>query len=204
MRIGAEKFISRVEMAGISVVTALSRLPLSWRGVGALIVGALLARWTWILFAPNTLSVFPSQSNAGGKVTEALFGVPESGGGVNSNANAKLGNVQLVGIFTGKHGFAVLKLDEKSQRGFALGDEVIKGTKLVAVNADYVLLEHDGVTQKLNLEVKEPKNKESVVMEQPESSTAVAQAVAGWNQASQKLQHDRNKLRMEKMKEMHK
>jgi type II secretory pathway component PulC len=169
-----------------------------------LIIGALLARWTWILFAPNTLSVFPSQSNAGGNVTEALFGVPASGGGENLNANAKLGNVQLVGIFTGKHSFAVLKLDEKTQRGVALGDEVIKGTKLAEVGADYVVLEYDGVRQKVNLEVKEPKNKESIVMEQPASSSAVAQAVAGWNQASQKMQNDRNKLRMEKLKEVHK
>jgi hypothetical protein len=204
MRFGAEKFVSRVEMAGMSVVSVLSRLPLSWRGVGALILGALLAKWTWLLFAPHTLSVFPSQSEAGANVTEALFGVPASSEKPNSNTNAKLGNVQLVGVFSGKHGFAVMKLDEKTQRGVALGDEVIKGTKLVEVNADYVVLEYNGVRQKVNLEIKEPKSKESVVMEKPASTTGVAQAVAGWNEASQKMQNDRNKLHMEKMREAHK
>ncbi len=204
MRFGAEKFVSRVEMTGMGVVTVLSRLPLSWRGVSALIIGALLARWTWIFFAPYTLSVFPPQAEVGGNLSESLFGVAASGAGLNSNANTKLGNVQLTGVFSGKHGFAVLKLDDKTQRGFALGDEVIKGTRLVEVHADYVVLEHEGARQQVNLEFKAPKNKESAMMEQPSSTTGVAQAVAGWNQANQAMQHDRAQSHMEKMKEAHK
>jgi hypothetical protein len=204
MRIGAEKFVSRVELAGTGMVAVISRLPFSWRGLGALIIGALLAKWTWILFAPQSLSVFPTQTDAGGKVSEAMLGEPSSDAKSNSNANAKLGNIQLVGIFTGTHGFAVLKIDEKTQRGVALGDEVIKGTKLAEVNADHVVLEHNGVRQKVNLELNEPKNKESVVMQQPASTTSVDQAVVGWNQANQKMKNDRNQLHKEKLRETHK
>ena len=191
-------------MAGASVATVASRLPVSWRGAGALVIGVLLARWTWILFAPHTLAVFPAQSGVGGNVSEALFGVPSSGGDANPIENAKLGNVQLMGVFTGKQGFAVLKLDEKTQHGIALGDEVIKGTRLVEVDADHVVLEHDGIRQQVNLEIKVSKTTDSSATEKYTTVSGVAQAVAGWNQANQALQNDRAQQRTGKMKEAHK
>jgi len=204
MRFGAENLVSRVEMAGAGVATMLSRLPLSWRGAGALVIGVMLARWTWILFAPHTLAVFPAQSDVGGNASEMLFGVPAANAGAATNANAKLGNVQLLGVFTGKHGFAVLKLDEKTQRGVALGEEVIKGTRLVEIDPDHIVLEQDGVRQQVNLEIKAVKNKDNLAMQQNASVSGVAQAMAGWNQANQALQNERSQQRTAKMKEAHK
>jgi type II secretory pathway component PulC len=195
--------MSGIETAGTGVLSVLTRLPLSWRGTGAVVIGILLARWTWIIFAPNAMSVFPALSEASGNASEMLFGMPAPGGAVNSNLNAKLGNVQLMGVFTGKKGFAVLRLDEKTQRGVALGDEVISGTRLVEVDADHVVLEYEGVRQQVNLEIKTAKNKENQSMAQTSSAPAVAQAMAGWNQANEALQNDRSHQRISKMKEAH-
>jgi type II secretory pathway component PulC len=63
----------------------------------------------------------------------------------------------LLGVFTAsanRPGFAILKLDDKRQKGVGEGEEVAAGTKLVAVYADYVLLERAGVQQRVNLENK--------------------------------------------------
>lgn len=187
MRLGTGKLRGQVEMVGTGVLAVFSRLPLSWRGVGVIIVGVLLARWTWILFAPHTLAVLPAKSDSGGNATEVLFGVASTSTGLESTGDAELGDVHLVGVFTGSQGFAVFKLDEKTQRGVALGEEIIKGTKLTEVGADYAVIDHNGLSQRLKLENKS-NNKDSLVMDHPKAVSGVSQAVEGWNQANQEMQ----------------
>ena len=186
MRSGAERLVVRAEMVGSSMSAVFSRLSLPWRGIGAVIVGVLLARWTWILFAPHTLAVLPARLDAGEKVSDALFGIVAASGVAKANGDAALGNMHLVGVFTGKHGFAVLKMDEKTQRGVALGEEVISGVKLVDVDVDHVVLDHNGLRQRLNLESKPVTNK-STSLAHP-STPSAQQAVEGWNQAHQEMQ----------------
>jgi len=203
MRLASDKSGDRLKIAGINVAAVFSRLPLSWHGVGALVVGISLARWTWILFAPQTLSVFPPKSDVGGKESEKIFGRVASNNAATNNNDVVLGNAHLVGVFTGKQAFAVLKMDEKTQRGVALGDEVVKGTKLIEVANDHVVLEHNGARQQLYLEFKTGKNKDNLILEQTSNVSGVEQAVAGWNQARQVIQKERTQLRQEKNKEVH-
>jgi len=142
-----------------AIVTGLSRLtyywPLSWRSLSAIVLGALLARWVWILFAPNaTFTSAIPQRNPGVEAAN-LFG--EILSTETASVGVALPNVQLLGVFTaspGKPGFAILKLDNNKQAGVAEGEEVAPGTKLIEVNADYVLLERSGVQQRVNLENK--------------------------------------------------
>lgn len=144
---------------GDMVLTSLSRLsvywPFSWRGISALVLGVLLAKWFWILFAPQaTYSAAVPEHEA---VLEAgqLFGVAVSTEA--ASEGVALPNVQLLGVFAasaGKKGFAVLKLADNRQMGVAVGDEVAAGTKLVDVQPDHVLLERAGVQQRINLEDK--------------------------------------------------
>ena len=203
MRLAFDKSGDRLKTAGINVLAVFSRLPLTWRGVGALVIGISLARWTWILFAPQTLSVFPPKSNIGVKESEKIFGTAAASNVPTNNTDAGLGNVHLVGVFTGKQAFAVFKTDEKTQRGFALGEDVVKGTKLTAVEADHVVLEHNGMRQQLFLENKSGKNKDTLALDQHSSTVGVDQAVSGWNQAQQAMKKDRTQKRMEKTKEVH-
>jgi len=144
---------------GDAVMVTLSRLsfywPFTWRGVSALVLGVLLAKWFWILFAPHAIFTAAMPERAAGLEAGRLFGVALSTEEVTQGV--ALPNVQLLGVFAasaGKPGFAVLKLDDKSQVGVAEGEEVAAGTKLLAVHADYVLLEHAGVQQRVNLENK--------------------------------------------------
>lgn len=151
----------QVGAIGDMVLSNLSRLaaywPLSWRGLSALILGVLLAKWIWILFAPQATFTSAVPERAAGIETGQLFGVPVATDTVSQGV--ALPNVQLLGVFTasrGKPGFAVLKLDDARQLGVAEGEEVAAGTRLVAVHADHVMLERAGVQQRVNLENKYP------------------------------------------------
>lgn len=140
-----------------TVLTALSRLafywPFSWRGVSALILGVLLAKWFWILFAPHATFTAAVPERPAGVEAGRLFGVAVST--EMATQGVALPNAQLLGVFAasgGKTGFAVLKLDDARQMGVAEGEEVTPGTRLVAVHADHVLLERAGIKQRINLD----------------------------------------------------
>lgn len=149
-----------------------SRFPALWRGVGALVLGVLLARWGWVFFVPQATAVAIVPEHGNSIEAGRLFGVAVA---TAQPAEAMvLPNVRLVGVFAtqfrnhprdtshpelpvtgaGHPGFAVLKLDEKRQVGVAVGESVVPGTKLLEVHPDYVLLERAGVRQRVNLEGK--------------------------------------------------
>lgn len=162
---------------GETLIVVLSRLPFSIRGIGALILGVLLAKWFWILFAPMAIftAVTPGQSESpeAGKI----FGVTQVA--EIARPGTALANVQLLGVFTasaGKPGFAVMKLEDKRQLGITEGEEVSGGTKLVSVYADYVMLERGGVKQRVNLENKYSASPNRITSSTPNKNKPAAPA----------------------------
>lgn len=144
-----------INTAGDAAINSLARLPFSWRSVGALILGVLLAQWFWILFAPQPTYTAAAPERAASQETGQLFGTVAAT--ETASQGVALPNVKLIGVFTAtanRAGFAILKLDDKRQVGVAEGEEVAAGTKLVSVHSDYVLLERAGVQQTVNLENK--------------------------------------------------
>lgn len=147
---------------GISIATVgeggmaiLARLPLSWQGLGALVLGVLLAQWVWILLAPPAIAIATVTEHGTAVEAGRLFG--QSHTEDTSVEGMALSNVRLVGVFAanaGKPGFAVLRLDDKQQVGVAVGGSVVPGTKLLEVHPDYVLLERAGVQQRVNFDGK--------------------------------------------------
>jgi type II secretory pathway component PulC len=141
--------------AGDAVLGSMSRLPFSWHGVSALILGVLLAKWFWILFAPHATFTSATPERSAGLEAGSLFGVVATT--ETASQGVALPNVKLLGVFTASRnraGFAILKVDEKRQVGVAEGEEVAAGTKLVSVHADHVVLERTGVQQTVPLEDK--------------------------------------------------
>jgi len=129
-----------------------SRKLMLWYGLGALVLGVMLARWSWVLLAPHATAVAVVPEREAAVATGRLFGVAATK--VVQAEGAALPNVQLVGVFAaraGKPGFAVLKLDAKRQVGVAVGESVIPGTKLLEIHPDYVLLDHAGMQQRVSL-----------------------------------------------------
>ncbi len=144
---------SRVNLPGARGSASISMLTVVWYLVGALVLGILLAKWSWILLkSPATVAaIVPEhdESEDAGK----LFGAAAEGSSSASPA-AALPDAKLVGVFapdSGRSGFAVLKLDEQHQVGVVTGEDVAPGVRLLEVHADHVVLERSGVRQKVEL-----------------------------------------------------
>jgi type II secretory pathway component PulC len=127
--------------------------------LAVLVIGALLANWTWVLLAPNSASVLPAVEPVPDLQTGHLFGIAAASGSV---SQAVLPNVRLVGVFAGTPGFAVLELDGKRQVGLSTGREIIAGAKLVEVAIDHVVIERGGVRQQIQLSGKDSAIKSAV------------------------------------------
>ncbi len=122
-----------------------------WRILAVLVIAALLAHWTWVLFAPQSASVLPAAQPVGDFQAEHLFGIAPASGVA---TQAILPEGKLVGVVAGKPGFAILELDGKRQVGYATGKEIVAGTKLVEVANDHVVIEQGGARQRIPLEDK--------------------------------------------------
>jgi len=119
----------------------------SWRSVGAALLGVLLAKWTWLLFAPASPAI-PAAAWEASAEAERVFGTASV---TDTSAPATLGNIKLVGVFAHRtRGFAVMLVDEK-QIGVGQGDEVKPGIRLVETHADHVILERAGIRQRVDL-----------------------------------------------------
>ena len=118
-----------------------------WRVLAVLVIAAMLANWTWLLFAPRSASVLPAMQAAGEFQAERMFGVAPV-----SAVTSVMSNVRLLGVFAGNPGFAVVELDGKRQIGLATGKELVAGSKLVAVATDHIVIESGGVRQQIPLE----------------------------------------------------
>lgn len=188
MRIASSSMSDVREKVGAQVLAVFSRLAFGWLFIGAIVIGVVLARWTWILFEPSTLSVFPAKAESTEAASATLFGVAiVSGAETPSTISAATADMALIGVFTGKHGFAVFKLDEKTQRGVALGEEITKGVKLLEVHADHAVIERNGARQRVGMESKQANNKS---VDQQTSSASAAQAAAGWKAVHHEMQKD--------------
>ncbi len=174
-----------------AIAVSLSRLtlywPISWRSLSAIVLGALLARWVWILFAPLATYTSAIPEHSTGMGAGQLFG--EIASTDTASVGVAIPNVQLLGVFTaspGRPGFAILKLDSK-QAGVAQGEEVAPGTKLIEVHADHVLLERAGVQQRVDLENKYANS--TGIKENVKPSGAAATETSQANIAAKELQY---------------
>lgn len=122
------------------------------RVLAVLVIGALLARWIWVVFAPHSASVLPAAQPVAGLPAERLFGIAAASSVSGITAQAALPNVRLLGVFAGSPGFAILELDGKRQVGLATGQEIARGVKLAEVAIEHVVIERGGVRQQVQLE----------------------------------------------------
>jgi hypothetical protein len=136
-----------------TAAASVSLLSWVWYALGAIVLGVLLAKWSWTLLkSPATAAaVVPGHGDAA--ASGRLFGAVSAGSPAAATA-AALPDVKLVGVFapnSGHSGFAVLKLDEKRQVGAVVGASVAPAVRLLEVHADHVVLDSAGVRQKVEM-----------------------------------------------------
>lgn len=127
--------------------TTPARLWVNWPLWGGLLAMLLLAQHAWVLFAPAERALPGNTSIPPSSRTGLLFGSADS----TSTATSSLDGILPIGIFAhSTRGFAVMQTPT-GQHGAGLGSEVAPGIRLIETHADHVILERNGVRQRVDL-----------------------------------------------------
>ena len=118
-----------------------------WNVIGAVVLAVILARWSWIWFAPHPISVLPVAESASPEDAGRLFGVNAAA----TDQTMPLANINLIGVFAGHKGFAIFELDGKRQVGVAAGGDISSGLKLLETASDHVIVGRSGTRQRVEL-----------------------------------------------------
>ncbi len=128
------------------VLAAPARLWFNWPLWGGMLAMLLLAKHAWVVFAPSEHAVPGTTTAAQSAQTGQLFGSVDVGA-----STASLAGIRPIGIFASRSkGFAIMQT-ESGQVGVGLGGQVVPGVRLVETHSDYVVLERDGVRQRVDL-----------------------------------------------------
>lgn len=128
------------------IVSASSRLWMNWPLWGGLLAMLLLAKHMWILFAPSDQAISGTTVAAESAQVEQLFGSVDA-----ATSSASLNGIRPIGIFASrKQGFAVMQTPS-GQVGVGVGEQVVPGVRLIETHADHVILERNGVRQRVDL-----------------------------------------------------
>ncbi|OGA04829.1 MAG: hypothetical protein A3H35_10475 [Betaproteobacteria bacterium RIFCSPLOWO2_02_FULL_62_17] len=115
--------------------------------------GAVLAYWTWAWLAPRAEPrIEPTAAQSGGAASaRAIFGSVPS----NQTAAAPTGiAIRLLGVVAasgGRRGYAVVQIEAKQILALQEGENLAPGIRLAEVRPDHVILERNGVREKLAL-----------------------------------------------------
>ena len=123
-----------------------------------LVLAAQLAHWSWVFIAPE--QEFHSPNTAPTEILPAarlitlqhLFGSTVSSNKI-SNEEVLL-NFQLKGVFAAlkpKHSYAILNTGAKTDQTARIGDVIQPGVTLKNVFPSYIVVNHEGVLQRVNL-----------------------------------------------------
>jgi general secretion pathway protein C len=138
------------------------------------LLGAVLAYWTWVWFAPRPEPRLEAAAVQTGNVASAgtIFGVvpPQQAAAAPTGIAIKL--LGVVAASGGRRGYAVLQLEAKQILAVHEGEDVAPGVRLAEVLADHVILERSGVRETLAL----PERKGSGPAAAQAARTATTQA----------------------------
>jgi general secretion pathway protein C len=134
----------RINVAQTVLVSSLTLLAVA-------LLGAVLAYWTWVWFAPRPEPRLQASTVQSGSVASAggLFGnVPRAQAAAAPTGIA----ITLLGVVAasgGRLGYAVVQLGGKQILAVPEGEDVAPGIRLAQVDADHVILERNGVRETL-------------------------------------------------------
>lgn len=119
------------------------------------LLGWVLAYWTWVWLAPRPEPRAPAAVQAGGAVQAAfgLFGAPR-GNDVAAPTGIAIRLLGIVAATQGRHGYAVVQLAAKEMLAVREGDDIAPGIRLAEVGAHRVVLERGGIRETLALPAK--------------------------------------------------
>ena len=119
--------------------------------VAVALLGAVLAYWTWVWFAPRAVPRLEPAGMQGGSVASAadIFG---SVARTRETAAPTAIAIRLLGVVAasgGRRGYAVVQLEAKEILAVHEGAEIAADLRLAEVHPDYVILERGGARETL-------------------------------------------------------
>ena len=132
---------SLAQTAAVSLVTL----------VAVMLLAAVLAYWTWALFAPRPRPLVTPTIESRGDLgsAQSLFGVLQR----DQNDVAPTGiAIKLLGVVAATHkrrGYAVVQLDSREILAVREGGDVAPGIRLAEIHTDHVILLRNGARESL-------------------------------------------------------
>lgn len=114
------------------------------------VLAMVLARWTWVWFAPDAEPRRAGliEKDAGiDAATHRLFGTAQAPGAASTGLAVRL--LGIVVATTGRPGYALVQFDGKGSVAAREGEDIAAGIRLVQIGADHVVLERGGVRERL-------------------------------------------------------
>ena len=140
--------------------SSVQRLPTLFSAVislatlaGVVLLGLVLAYWTWAWFSPRTEARLETAAEPAIQVAAAntLFGTAQQ----DQKAASPTGlAIKLQGVMAAPGGnhrdsYAVLQLEGKQNLAVHVGEDIAPGIRLAEVHPDHVILERNGVRESL-------------------------------------------------------
>ncbi|MBE0626877.1 MAG: general secretion pathway protein [Burkholderiales bacterium] len=115
------------------------------------LLGAVLAYWTWVWFAPRAEQRIEPAAAQSGNVASAgaVFGTVPRTQAVAAPTGIAIKLLGVVAATAGRRGYAVVQLEAKQILAVQEGEDVAPGIRLAEVHADHVILERRGVRESL-------------------------------------------------------
>src|SRR6185437_16195801 len=97
-----------------------------------ILLGLVLAYWTWVWFAPVPASRAPTAADRIGRVTSAssLFGRAQSGQRDPAPTGIAIKLLGVAAATAGKQGYAVVELETREILAVREGDDIVPGIRL--------------------------------------------------------------------------
>lgn len=119
---------------------------------------ALAAKWTWVFLAPVPLIVSKSTPPSTQKLAQSIIAAHLLTS--NSSTNQPLLNIKLVGIFAAdsmnKTNAVAIFLVSGQSIIVPLNGQIVPGVRMIEVDKNHVVIERNGETEHVNLEVNSP------------------------------------------------
>lgn len=118
-----------------------------------LLLGSVLAYWTWTWFGPRAELRVEASAETGDRMGSAsgLFGPAQRSQAVETPTGLA---IELVGVMAATHGapgYALVRLDAKQGLAVRAGEDIAPGIRLQEVFPDHVILERNGTRETLAL-----------------------------------------------------
>lgn len=137
-----------LDRSGLAQTTAVSVLTLA----ALVLLGVVLAYWTWAWLAPHPESRAPVAVQAGGRMEAALslFGSAKRDRSIAAPTGIAIKLLGVVAASGGRRGYAVVQLEAKQILAVHEGEDIAPGIRLAEVHADHAILERNGTRETLS------------------------------------------------------